>query len=163
METSVIIALITAVSGVLGYLFKYLNDKNSDKQKEIKQKQIDELKKKIEETEIAIIQKLETSITDVPSLRLKLEEYRKQLKSLIPLILVISCLFVGGCAFFNRDQPVIVGERIFYMSPGQQMTVPELKSPAKQWYLIDDVAMLKVLGIDKPVDKITTTLEPPNQ
>jgi hypothetical protein len=42
---------------------------------------------------------------------------------------------------------VVVGERINIVEPGQVITVPELKPPAKCWYLVDNVGLEGWLGI----------------
>ena len=153
MGTSVIVALISAAAGLAGYWFQYKNNKNSDQKKAIQQAQITDLNQKIEETEMELTKAMETNITDVPGLRMKLETYRGQLQKLLVIILLFSILPFTGCkTWWKEDQLIVVGERIFYVKPGETVVVPALKSPAKQWYLIDNVAMLKVLGIDKPVE-----------
>lgn len=155
--TSLIASGLALIGALITAWFQYKNNKNSDKKKEILKKKEDEIRLKISETEKELVTAMENNITDVPGLRLKIEEYRKQLKKIIGIFLILGLtLLYSGCALFQKDQPVIIGERIFYMKEGQQMIVPTLKSPAKQWYLIDDVAMLKVLGIDKPIEKPVT-------
>jgi len=155
---STLIASILALIGTcVTAWFTYKNNKDSDQKKQLLKQKEEELRANISKTEEQeLITAMGSNITDVPGLRLKLENYRKQLKKIIGLVLLILTLPMSGCVFFQKEQPVIVGERVFYMKEGQQMTVPSLKDPAKQWYLIDDVAMLKVLGIDRPIEKTVT-------
>lgn len=156
--TELIAAAIALVGTLVTAWFTYRNNKNSDKKKELLKQEEEALRKRIEETQKELIEAMENNITDVPGIRMKLETYRKQLKRLVGVVLIGLCsLPISGClTWFQKEQPVVVGERIFYMTEGQTMVVPALRPPAKQWYLIDDVAMLKVLGIDKPIEKPVT-------
>lgn len=150
----VIGAAIAAIATVIGAYLKYKSDKNSDVKNKIKQEKRAELLARIEETEKELIKAMETNITDVPGIRMKLEKLRLELEKTVKVVaFFFSIISLAGC----KTDPVIVGERIFYVSPAQTVVVPELKKPAKQWYLIDDVAMLKVLGVDKPIEKETIT------
>ena len=55
-----------------------------------------------------------------------------------------------GCLSGRQDAgPVFVlGERINLVSPGDSVEVPDLISPAKQWYLVDNVALQNWLGVN---------------
>jgi len=145
----IIAAAVTAMAGIITAYFNYKNKKDSDLQKQINKDKEVFVRQKLKETEESIIKAMETDITSVPLLRKKLEYYRNQLKKYIGLIALIVIPFISGC--FTAKEPMVIGERIFKPNPGDIITVPALKRPAKQWYLIDDKAMLEVLGVDKPV------------
>lgn len=147
-------AIVAAIASIIAAYLKYKSDKNSDTKKKIEEEKRKELVSRIEETEKELIKAMETNITDVPGLRNKLETLRKALSKLSVIAMLSGTCLLSGC--FTTD-PVVVGERVFYVKPNDVLTVPALKSPAKQWYLIDDVAMLKVLGIDKPVEPSAVT------
>lgn len=70
--------------------------------------------------------------------------------------LLLAC-FLSGCGTFDPPQPVpvvvvpetvVIGERINKVKPGDTIVVPALKSPAKQWYLVDDTGLYQWLDID---------------
>jgi len=144
-----LLAAAAALSTILAGYFKWKSVKNSDEQKRIDKQALDLLNSKIAEVEAKIITATETCITDVPPLRLQLEEYRKQLKEMmIIILLLIPVPFISGC--WTND-PIVVGERVMYVKPGEIITIPPLKAPAKQWYVMDDEAMNAVLGVRRPV------------
>lgn len=145
----IIAAAVTAIAGIVTAYFNYKNKKDSDLQKQINKDKEVFVRQKLTETEELIVKAMETDITAVPLLRKKLEYYRKQLKKYISLITLFIIPFSSGCV--TGKEPMVIGERIFKPNPGDVVTVPALKPPAKQWYLIDDKAMLEVLGVDKPV------------
>ena len=137
--------VISGIVSLVGLYLKWKSSKNTDKQKEIIKKDRDALSEKIKETEAAISTALVDSISDVPFLRKKLGEYRDALKKL-PLVLFMVLLF-SGC---KSQPPIVIGERVIYVEPGQVLTVPALKKPARRWYLMDDQSMRVILGIDVP-------------
>jgi len=143
----VISAIIVAVSGIVTAYLSYKNKKDSDLQKQLNKDKEVFIREKLKETEDILIKAMETDITAVPLLRKKLTYYRNQLKKYI--IFLLSCLFLTSCGTSKQD--MIIGERIFKPNVGDVITVPALKTPAKQWYLIDDKAMLEILGVEKPV------------
>jgi len=145
----IIAAAVTAMAGIITAYFNYKNKKDSDLQKQINKDKEAFIRQKLKETEDLIIKSMETDITAVPLLRKKLEYYRKQLKKYIGLIILVIIPLVSGC--LTTEEPMVIGERIFKPNPGEVITVPALKPPAKQWYLIDDKAMLEVLGVEKPL------------
>ena len=59
---------------------------------------------------------------------------------------------MSGCSHFrqNPHTTFVLGDRVNVVQPGSTMEVPKLTPPARQWYLVDDVAILHWLGI--PVD-----------
>jgi len=153
-----IAAIIGSLATILVAVFKYKSDKNSDVKKQLLVQTVKDFEKKIADTETQLIQAMENSITDVPNIRIRLMVLRKQLvkaKKAAGLMSIIILLMFSGCKTQNT---VIIGERVYMPKPGDVLTVPALKTPAKQWYLIDDVAMLNVLGVNKPViDKDSVT------
>lgn len=69
--------------------------------------------------------------------------------------LVLS-LFLSGC-WSNKPTTVFVtGERINLVKPGTTVEVPELMPPAKQWYLLDNIAIQHWLGIPVEFDMQAT-------
>lgn len=145
----IVAAAVTALAGIVTAYFNYKNKKDSDLQKQINKDKEAFIRLKLKETEELIIKAMETDITSVPLLRKKLEYYRNQLKKYIGIITLAVLPFVSGC--FTTEENMVIGERIFKPNPGEVVTVPPLKPPAKQWYLIDDKAMLEVLGVEKPL------------
>lgn len=145
----IIAAAVTAMAGIVTAYFNYKNKKDSDLQKQINKDKEAFVRQKLKETEELIIKAMETDITSVPLLRKKLEYYRNQLKKYIRIFIILAIPFISGC--LTTKEPMVIGERIFMPKPGDVVTVPELKAPAKQWYLIDDKAMLEVLGVEKPL------------
>ena len=105
----------------------------------------------------------EGRLTDVAILRKQLdrlmEEYskytkfaEKRMRSSVFLAAAMSLsLLSAGCLSSGKktDTTVFVsGDRILLVQPGAQVVVPELTSPAKQWYLVDNVGLQHWLGID---------------
>ena len=137
--------IITGIVSLVGVYLKWKSSKNTDKQKDILKKDRDAILEKIKETESAISTALVESISDVPFLRKKLSEYKEALKR-IPAFVLAACL-LSGC---RSQSPVVIGERVIFVEPGQSLVVPALKKPARKWYLMDDQAMRAILGIDVP-------------
>lgn len=79
---------VTAVASIITAYFNFKNKKDSDLQKQINKEKEAFVRKQLKETEEALIKALETDITSVPLLRKKLEFYRKQLKTFLPIILL---------------------------------------------------------------------------
>ena len=155
-----IAAIIGSVATIIVAFYKYRSEKNSDAKKQLEIQQIKEYEAKVKEVESKLVTAMESSITDVPALRTQLEVLRKQLQKLqkkagLLVVLCIFSLFIG-C---KTTETVIIGERILKPKPGETIIVPELRKPAKQWYLIDDVAMLSVLGVNKPVSEQNSSEE----
>lgn len=157
--TELIITGIGAIATLISAYFAYKSKKNSDVQKQINKEKENLYREKIKETEEKLVKAMESDITAVPLLRKQLEEFRKQLKKIISIfmIVLIPSFLLTGCWTWKDEQPMIIGERIFKPNPGDVVTIPALKPPAKQWYLIDDKAMLEVLGVNKPVVPEITT------
>lgn len=141
-------AIIAGITSIVGAYLAYKGKKDSDLSKQLKKNKEAFIRAKIKETEARLVAAMESDITSVPLLRKTLNHYRGQLKKYVALA-VIPLFMLCGCA--SNKQYMVIGERIFTPEPGDVITVPQLKNPAKQWYLIDDKAMLDVLGVDKPV------------
>ena len=59
-----------------------------------------------------------------------------------------------GCTLFKHkdkdppySEPVVIGERVHILKPGDIIEIEEPKPPAKTWYLVDDVGLSFWLGI----------------
>lgn len=82
--------------------------------------------------------------------------WRKKLQQLTTTAVLMLLLLVG-CATTEPSQPptipqfIIIGERINKVKPGDNLTVPPLVAPAKQWYLVDDTGLYQWLSIDLAV------------
>lgn len=67
------------------------------------------------------------------------------------VLFALSVVLLSGCGSLRSKEKkveyIVVGERISIVEPGQVVTVPELKSPAKRWYLVDNVGLEGWLGI----------------
>jgi hypothetical protein len=85
--------------------------------------------------------------------------WKKKIDQLVGVasILLMAFLLSGCCGVFctQKSEPivvvpqfVIIGERINKVKPGDTITVPVLKAPAKQWYLVDDTGLYQWLDID---------------
>ena len=76
------------------------------------------------------------------------------------IILIILCLLSAGCSVFRGkdvyNEPIVYGERINIVKPGDTLVVPQLKKPASTWYLVDDVGLGIWLGI--PMKNIPGTM-----
>jgi len=142
---------VTAIASIITAYFNFKNKKDSDLQKQINKEKEAFVRKQLKDTEDALINALATDITSVPLLRKKLDFYRKQLKTFLPVILLCLLPFLSGCLLFGKQEPLIIGERIFKPNPGDVITIPPLKKPAKQWYLMDNKAMADILGVETPV------------
>lgn len=119
----------------------------------------------------------EGRITDVHALRLRLDSLMKKYSRHIrkeessmskssrsrrtPSAYAVSMffalfavsLFMSACSTTGKKQKqevLVIGERINVVQPGSAIQVPNLVPPASKWYLVDDVAILQWLGI--PVD-----------
>ena len=68
------------------------------------------------------------------------------------LLLISIALSCCGCSLFRNGEPeyyrpVVVGERIRIVRPGETVVVPPLQRPAETWFLVDDVGLSFWLGI----------------
>ncbi|MCK9154688.1 MAG: hypothetical protein M0P12_01090 [Paludibacteraceae bacterium] len=156
-----IAAIIGSVATIIVAFYKYRSEKNSDVKKQLEAQNIKDCEASIKDIEIKITTAMESSITDVPNLRIKLNELRKNLKKLqkkagLVVVIALTVFLMQGC---KTQTYVVIGERILKPNPGDVLTIPELKKPAKQWYLIDDVAMLGVLGVNKLVAEENSSKE----
>lgn len=109
-------------------------------------------------------------ITDVAILRKELDTLMKQYMSGVKIlerdmrklgrshvgievsVVVILAVIMSGCGHFKQSQQTtfVLGDRVNIVQPGSTIEVPKLTPPAKQWYLMDNVAIQHWLGI--PVD-----------
>ena len=150
------------MSGVLEFLsnlLRFFSELFSRKREER-----ETLWKEIQDTRNNLVLALEEGrLTDVAILRRQLdrlmEEYskytkfaEKRMRSSVFLAAALSLsLLSAGCLSSGKktDTTVFVsGDRILLVQPGAQVVVPELTSPAKQWYLVDNVGLQHWLGID---------------
>ena len=80
-------------------------------------------------------------------------------------IAALLCLLCTGCSSFRGksayNEPVVYGERINIVKPGDIIEIPQLKRPASTWYLVDDVGLSIWLGI--PMQNIPGTKTPYEQ
>ena len=102
----------------------------------------------------------EGRISDVPAIKAELEELEKEYKRLrvtpngaevlVPALLASAAL-MSGCITDKPENPhtavLVEGSRILLVEPGRELLVPELEKPARQWYLVDDIALLHWLGV----------------
>lgn len=113
----------------------------------------------------------ERRVTDAAALRARRDELKEMIKSAksgkkgggsdrvgsVDVRTVSNAVFAAallaacttGCMTSKPKQnlPLVVGERIIFVDPGQQLVVPPLLEPASTWYLIDDCALCQWLGI----------------
>lgn len=150
---------MSAILEFLTGLIRLLSDLFSSKRKDR-----EDLWEQIQATRNNLVLALEEGrLTDVAILRKQLdrlmEEYskytkyvEKRMRSSVFLAVVMSVsLLSSGCLSHGRksDTTVFVsGDRIMLVRPGSEIVVPELTSPAKQWYLVDNVGLQHWLGID---------------
>jgi hypothetical protein len=67
------------------------------------------------------------------------------------VILILLSAAASGCLTSKPEQPpmpIVIGERINKVKPGDRLVVPALAPPAKQWYLVDDVGLYQWLDIN---------------
>lgn len=77
------------------------------------------------------------------------------------LLIALLAALCAGCRLLRPSKqvyetPLVVGERINIVKPGDIIEVPELICPAKTWYLVDDVGLSIWLGI--PMKNIPGTM-----
>lgn len=101
-------------------------------------------------TDVAILRKQLDRLMAEYSKYTKFVEKRMRSSALLAAVVLVSMLS-AGCLSTGRktDATVFVsGDRILLVRPGAEIVVPELTSPAKQWYLVDNVGLQHWLGID---------------
>lgn len=146
------LALIIAL---LNFISSFLS-KNADKRKQ------EEINRAKEELRKALS---EGRITDAAYWNKKVNqlEAAKALNKIArsKLLLLLILLPLGsGCASIAHHlgyapiqapiTPVIIGERLNKVNPGDSLKVPPLTKPAKQWYLVDDVGLYQWLDLKTP-------------
>jgi len=127
----------------------------------------DELRKRIADARKRLSDALsEGRLSDVPAIKAELEELEKEYKrartaktartartgisgaEVLAPALIASAALMSGCVSGRPHTAVLVeGSRILLVDPGKELVVPELEKPARQWYLVDDVALLHWLGV----------------
>lgn len=162
---------MSAILEFLTELFRFFRDLFVHKREEK-----NDLWQQIEETRNKLVLALEEGrITDVAIFRKELEKlmdrYSKYTKSLendmkkkhSTFYRLSSVLFVlalaTGCVSGKKKSDTtvfVLGDRINIVEPGDELTVPELTPPAKQWYLVDNVGLQHWLGISVSPDKKDT-------
>ena len=65
-------------------------------------------------------------------------------------------LFLSGCWSTKPTTTFVLGERINLVQPETTVEVPKLTPPAKQWYLLDNIAIQHWLGIPVEFDMKAT-------
>lgn len=78
--------------------------------------------------------------------------------SKVVLLLALLPLVCTGCAglFSGPGTTFVVGERINLVNPGDTVEIPKLIDPAKQWYLVDNVALQHWLKIPTALGPVET-------
>lgn len=76
---------------------------------------------------------------------------------IVAACVAFAALFAGGCATgasrrsdAAAPHPLVVGERIRVVAPGETLVVPAPVPPARTWYLADDEGLWQWLGIRAP-------------
>ena len=133
---------------VLVSVFKYLSQFYSwlfPNKKAQNAKEIEKAKKELQKA------LAEGRIQDVAFWRRKIQTLSRGtvviLTSLTAMILM-GCL--TGCLTSRQEtqpQALIIGERLYKLTPGEAVTVPPLVKPAKQWYLVDDVGLFQWIEV----------------
>ncbi|MCK9616063.1 MAG: hypothetical protein M0R48_11340, partial [Candidatus Omnitrophica bacterium] len=109
-----IAAIIGSVATIIVAFYKYRSEKNSDVKKQLEEQNIKDCEASIKDIEIKITTAMESSITDVPNLRIKLNELRKNLKKLqkkagLVVVIALTVFLMQGC---KTQTYVVIGERI---------------------------------------------------
>lgn len=144
-NTSIVGAICAVVLAIVGF-FRDWRKYRADGKAELKQR-IDEVQSALN---IALEQGM---ITDAHRLQKELRElwerYRRSSDRRLVAALVASSAITTGC-FSARPhgEYIVIGERINIVEPGQEIVVPPLVSPAKKWYLVDNVGLAGWLGIE---------------
>ena len=147
-------SFIELITEILRLISSFFNSKKDEKAN---------LWEQIEEKQKALIQALESGkLTDAGILNRELQDLmtqysrtnNKTIRTLkrcaISSLAVISLSLLSGCAAFRSQDPhtvFIEGERINIVEPGQEIVVPQLITPAKKWYLVDNIGLQYWLGI----------------
>jgi len=121
---------------LLNKLIDFLLTRSSKKDEHLKQLEIENARKELKKALV------EGRIGDIAYWKEKL----KQLS-----IVLIILLFVTGCVSREVQQEIhtiAIGERIMTVKPGELIKIPDLISPAKTWYLIDNEGMYQLFDID---------------
>jgi hypothetical protein len=90
----------------------------------------------------------EGRITDAAFWRKKLQQLTA---TAVLLMLLVGCNTTNPPPTPVTPQFIVIGERINKVKPGDNITVPPLVAPAKQWYLVDDTGLYQWLSIDLAV------------
>lgn len=67
----------------------------------------------------------------------------------IVVLLVLCAPLVGCCTTKPQEDnpPLVIGERIWKLTPGETITVPEVREPAVTMYMVDNVGLSQWLQI----------------
>ena len=160
--------MLAELSSILQFAFKILDAITgifAGKRDDLK-----EMKGSLREIEAELRKAIaERRVTDAAALRVRRDELKEMIKmakrgkmhkgtsvdvrsisNAIFACVVAMSVFCCGCFSTKRDKPnlpLVIGERIIFVDPGQNVVVPPLKEPAATWYLIDDCALDQWLGI----------------
>jgi hypothetical protein len=119
-------------------IIKFFTKKTDNKTNQFKIIQIENAKKELRKA------LMEGRIGDV-------KYWSEKIKLLSNMVVILFSLSMVGC--FNTKpnieiQTLVIGERIIKVYPRDVVEIPELISPSKQWYLIDDEGLYQWIDID---------------
>ena len=159
--------MLAELSSILGFVFKLVEALSgifAEKRDDLKA-----MKESLKEIEAELRKALaERRVTDAAALRARRDELKAMIKaakkgkkqeeqkvgtnsvSKVVVAIAAAAALVSGCFSTKQDKPnlpLVIGERIIFVDPGQEVVVPALKEPASTWYLIDDCALDQWLGI----------------
>ena len=161
--------MLAELSSILEFIFKLFDAISGVFAR--KRDDLKEMTDRLRETEAELRRAIaERRVTDAAALRVKRDELRAMIKaarkargqegsgvkassvSKVATAVAVSAasLMASGCFSTSQDRqnmPLVVGERIIFVDPGQEIVVPPLSEPASAWYLIDDCALDQWLGI----------------
>lgn len=136
--------IIAVVLAVIGFFREWRKYRSDGKQ---------ELKQKIDDVQNALNLALEEGrVTDAGRLQKELsglwDKYRKSEGAKAVVVCAVLSAFCAGCFSTRQKQEyIVIGERINIVEPGQEIVVPPLVPPAKKWYLVDNVGLAGWLGL----------------
>lgn len=134
-----ICAVVMALVGLFREWRKGLSDGRADAKRRIDAVQ-EALNLALEEGRVSDAQRLQED------LRRLWDEYRR----MVPAV-VAAALLCSGCLHGGTEQDIVVGDRISVVRPGTTVVVPDPVPPARTWYLMDDLAVRAVTGVDMAV------------
>lgn len=112
-------------------------------------------------SDVAILRKelevlMEKYMRGIRSDERKMRRTRKHNPYSFALASLAASLFLTGCWSTKPTTTFVLGERINLVQPETTVEVPKLTPPAKQWYLLDNIAIQHWLGIPVEFDMKAT-------